>query len=443
MITPLTDDFRTIKNLLPELDTSLVTIQGDRLKPALQMAASMLKDEAGDDKSILVIGDGDFQETDIADLVQAAGGATIYTMGVGLPNSGLRADRLRMLANAGHGIYVEANYTDSSTRAILSRMGVATFRARASGKNVRTWEERFYIPALLLAFLLLPLFRKGATFPVILLLSVVFVPLDNAKANTVTDWFMNRDQQAKATYDNGDYKGAMTKFDTPYQRGVAAYRAKQYDKAALLFQAAAREKARLSAFYNLGNAQLMQDQVENAIVSYKAALRQKPDDVATQHNLAIALKMLAQEQQQGKSRNQQNKGGNGGGQNSQSGEQQAGQQHKDGSQSTRRGSPQPARPGSDQKTAQQQQGQSKQGSPGKAQPDTKQSTASRMAQGEKQMPQQNSQYGMAVTAPRRTQRDVNADQWLIRLQSDPGSFLKNQFAIEDQKSGLQQTAPPR
>jgi Ca-activated chloride channel family protein len=124
MITPLTDDFRTIKNLLPELDTSLVTIQGDRLKPALQMAAGMLKDEVGDEKSILVIGDGGFQERDIAGLVQAAGNATIYTMGVGAPGSGLRANRLQMLATAGHGIYVEANYTDSDTRAILSRMGV-------------------------------------------------------------------------------------------------------------------------------------------------------------------------------------------------------------------------------------------------------------------------------------------------------------------------------
>jgi Ca-activated chloride channel family protein len=448
MVTPLTDDFRTIKNLLPELDTSLVTIEGDRLKPALRMAASMLKDEVGDDKSILVISDGNFQEDDIADLAQAAGSATIYTMGVGLPNSGLRADRLQMLATAGRGIYVEANYTDSDTRAILNRMGVANFRARMSGKGVRVWDERFYIPALILALLLLPLFRKGASFPVILLLSAILVPLGNAKANTASDWFMNRNQQAKAAYDGGDYKGAETKFDTSYQRGVAAYRAKQYDKAALLFQAAAREKARLNALYDLGNAQLMQDQVEDAVASYKAALRQKPDDVATLHNLAIALKMLEQKQQK---QNQQNKGGNGGGQNKQSGQQQAGQQRKDGSQKPQRGaqtspkpsSQQPVQPKGDQKTAQQKQGQPKQGN--LAGSDAKQSTASRSAQsqGGKQIPPQNSQYGMAAAAPPRTQRDINADQWLIRIPSDPGSFLKNQFAIEDQKSGSQQGAPPR
>ena len=37
----------------------------------------------------------------------------------------------------------------------------------------------------------------------------------------------------------------------------------------------------------------------------------------------------------------------------------------------------------------------------------------------------------------RTQQDINADQWLDRIQNDPGSFLKNQFMIEDRDSGQQ------
>jgi Ca-activated chloride channel family protein len=440
MITPLTDDFRTIKNLLPELNTSLVTIQGDRLKPALQMAAGMLKDEVGDEKSILVISDGGFQERDIAGLVQAAGGATIYTMGVGAPGSGLQASRLQTLATAGHGIYVEANYTDSDTRAILSRMGVANFRARASGQSVRSWKERFYVPALILALLLLPLFRRGATFPAILLLSAMFIPFGNAKADTLSDWFMNRDQQAKAAYDSHDYKDAMAKFDTPYQRGVVAYRAKQYDKAVSLFKAANREHVRLNGLYDLGNAELMNDQVEDAVASYRAALQIKPNDVPTLHNLAIALKMLQKDQQkQNQQKNQNKGGGGGGGQNNSQGQQQ---QRKDGSQSPQhgtqgsaknanRGSQQPVRPG-DQKAARQEQGQLKHGDQRKGQSDPAQSAA---------LQAMRPQGGERI--PPRTQRDVNADQWLIRIPNDSSSFLKNQFAIEDQKSGLQQGAPPR
>ncbi len=444
MVTPLTDDFRTIQNLLPELDTSLVTVQGDRLKPALQMAASMLKDDVGDGKSILVIGDGGFEENDIADLVQAADHATIYTMGIGLPASGLRADRLQALATAGHGLYVEANYTDSDTTAILNHMGTANVRAQAAAKGVRVWEERFYIPVLALAFLLLPFFRKGATFPIILLMGAMAFSPGSAKADTVADWFRNRNQQAESAYDNGDYKGAMAKFDTPYQRGVVAYRAKQYERAESLFKAAATRKARLNAFYDLGNAQLMQDEVEDAIGSYKAALKLQPDDVATQHNLAIALKLLAQEQQKQDQQNQknqpsQNKGNKSGGEKSRQGgsqDQRRGAQKT--TQAAKPGSQQNGQRGGDPKSA--QQGKQQQSGQGNAQQRAAPSAASRPPQ---EQPGGNPQYGAAVRAAPRTQRDVDADQWLTRVQTDPGSFLRNQFKIEDEEAAAKQGASPR
>lgn len=447
LVTPLTDDFRTIRNLLPELDTSLVTVQGDRLKLALQMAANMLKDDVGDDKSILVIGDGGFEENDIADLVQAAGNATIYAIGIGSPASRLRTGRLQTLATAGHGLYVEATYTNSDASAILNQMGTANVRPQASAKSVHVWEERFYVPALALALLLLPLFRKGATFPVILLLGAMVLPIDGAKANSITDWFMNRNQQARAAYDSGDYKVAMAKFDAPYQRGVVAYRAKQYEEAASLFKAAAAKKPRLNALYDLGNAQLMQYQVEDAIGSYKAALKLEPNDIATQHNLAIALRMLAQEQQEQnrqKQKNQpsQNKGGNSSRKNngrdeSGSQDQQRGAQNP--SQSAKSRLQQNAQRNGYPKSAQPAQRQ--QGGQENAQRHTAQSAASRLAQRQGQRAI-DSPYGVAVRAAPRTQRDVNADQWLTRVQTDPGSFLKNQFKIEDEEGSTKQGAPP-
>jgi tetratricopeptide (TPR) repeat protein len=240
----------------------------------------------------------------------------------------------------------------------------------------------------------------------------------------------------------------MTKFDAPYQRGVVAYRAKQYDTAALLFKAAAGKNARSNTLYDLGNTQLRQGQIEDAIVSYRAALKQKPDDIATQHNLAIALKILAQEQQkqnqqQEKSQQSQNKKNNGGGQSKQPDKGRAqDQQHsaQSSQQAANRSSQQNDQPTGDKKAAQ-QQGKQQQASPGKVQQHAGQSTASRSAQGEMRPP--NPQYGVAAMAPPRTQRDVNADQWLTRVQSDPGSFLKNQFMIEDQESGLKQGTPPR
>jgi Ca-activated chloride channel family protein len=472
MVTPLTDDVRTIENLLPALDTSLVTIQGDRLKPALEMAASMLKAEPGDSKSILVISDGDFQESNFPELVMAAGNAAIYTMGIGMTGGAavfgsvgepfqeiagktapprLKADRLQQLAAAGHGLYVEANYTDSDTRAILGRIEAANAKTRASPDSARVWDERFYLPALALALMLLPLFRKGASFPIIVLLAITVFSAVPSRAVTVADLFLNRDQKALAAYEKGDYKGAMAKFDTPYRRGVAAYRAGAYDKAAVLFKAAASQKDGLNALYDLGNAQLMQGQVEDAIDSYETVLKQKPGHAGARHNLAIALKMLAQNKEppnkhdknkQDNNKQDNNKQDNNKQQDQKKTQQQGkGGQHDNQSQQSGAQDPAKAKQSKGNQQAKQQPAQQQAG-----QQNAQQRTGSRQPspQGANQTgaAAQNPQIGAPGYIPRRTQQDVNADEWFGRVQSDPGSFLKNQFMIEERNSGLKQSTPP-
>jgi Ca-activated chloride channel family protein len=451
LVTPLTDDIRTIRNLLPALDTSLVTLQGDRLGPALAMAAAMLKAEPGDSKSILVISDGGFEEEDVAGLVRAAGGAAIYTMGIGTtagapipgPDGGrlrlangeeaishLQDRRLQMLATAGHGFYVEADYSDDDTRAILGRVEALNGKAQAGQDTVRVWDERFYIPAFLLALLLLPWFRKGAAFLAMMSLASIFLAGGQAQAATPAELFRNQDQQAKAAYDQGNYKAAMAKFHTTYRRGVAAYRAHAYAQAAALFKASLTQKGGdLNALYDLGNAQLMQYQPENAIRSYEEVLKQRPDDAPALHNLAIAREMLAHppDKKQQKKDSDQKKGGGQdkrGGKGAQNKPQQ-GQPAKNQQAGQQPAKPQPGQPpqAGAAKAPQAQQAGSRPPQTGQA------AGASRaVAQGDKQ---KGADHGVPV----RMQRDINADQWLQRVQSDPGSFLRNQFMIEDAEHG--------
>jgi hypothetical protein len=42
----------------------------------------------------------------------------------------------------------------------------------------------------------------------------------------------------------------------------------------------------------------------------------------------------------------------------------------------------------------------------------------------------------------RTQKDIDADQWLNRIENDPRSFLKNQFQVETQNNGTAQGDEP-
>ncbi len=496
MVVPLTDDMKTIGNLVPALDTSLVTVQGDRLKPALQMAAHMLDGEPhGNDKSILVISDGNFDAGDIAELVRAAGGARISTMGVGtaqgapVPDgdggfvngangnvavSRLQAGALQTLARLGGGIYVRADYTHDDTDAILSRAeGTGVGAVRASPGTVRIWNERFYIPALLLALLLLPLFRRGAAFPVVVLALFLLHPA-RAEAAGFKNLFFNTAQQGKIAYDAHDYAAAMKKFKTPYRRGVAAYRAKQFAEAAALFKAEKDPRLTRAAQYNAANAELMDGKIKDAISGYKAVLKKNPHDRRARHNLVIAEKLLElkkkkppqkkqreqgggqknQRQKSGASKNEKSQNKNSQNENAPDGQQQKNgpnsdrqknsQQKNSGAQSSaaqgQKPQPEKAAAGNNNEQQDKQQDQSA-GAPNKQQNNARDQKAAaaqkaaRQKAAARKMREQEA-YGARQAQSRmpQTQQDIDADQWLDHIRSDPGSFLQNQFRIEERKA---------
>ncbi len=81
----------------------------------------------------------------------------------------------------------------------------------------------------------------------------------------------------------------------------ALYKQMQFEEAGRKFEELSQklespeEQAR--ALHNLGNSQLMQQQIDESIESYKKALRRNPNDLDTKYNLAYA-QMLKQQQEQ-------------------------------------------------------------------------------------------------------------------------------------------------
>jgi len=186
VISPITEDTYTILNDLPALSTDLGRLQGSRLDAALDRAEGLLgslpKDSA---RSILLISDGDFDEPDLVSRVEklAAQGIRLQVLGVGteegarvpaqqggwiLDRSGqpirsaLNAKLLEELARAGQGDYQLADYRDDDTREILEAAAVTRLPPEAGDERTRIWNERFYLPVLALAALLVPSFRGRA-----------------------------------------------------------------------------------------------------------------------------------------------------------------------------------------------------------------------------------------------------------------------------------------
>lgn len=73
------------------------------------------------------------------------------------------------------------------------------------------------------------------------------------------------------------------------------------------------DAARADAYYNLGNAQFVQQKLQEALSSYRKALTLRPDDMEAKYNYALTKKLLEQnqnqnqDQQQDQNQNQDNK----------------------------------------------------------------------------------------------------------------------------------------
>ncbi|MEA3641557.1 MAG: VWA domain-containing protein [Lamprobacter sp.] len=183
VISPVTEDSRTLLLALPALSTGLTQLSGSRLHGALDRAEQLLEALPEDSaKSMLLISDGDFDEPGLADRVSALAqrGMPLHVLGIGTTEGAdvpgergpllapdgkpvqtrLDADQLQMLANAGGGLYQLADYRDADSQAILEVASQNRLPAKISNDRTRVWHERFYIPVALLLLLLLPRFRN-------------------------------------------------------------------------------------------------------------------------------------------------------------------------------------------------------------------------------------------------------------------------------------------
>lgn len=118
--------------------------------------------------------------------------------------------------------------------------------------------------------------------------------------------------QAGQAYASGDYARADSLFDSAllagasreiadYNLAQSLFEQKRFDEAADSFRSAERftedNLAKSEALYNMGNSYLQAQNLNEAIDAYKSALRLNPSDGDARHNLALAMKMLQEQEE--------------------------------------------------------------------------------------------------------------------------------------------------
>lgn len=412
MITPLTEDKETILHLLPSLATDLMYVQGSRLAPALEMASVMLEAEPGNNRALLVISDGGFEDASAMVTAKklAEKGVVIHVMGIGKPEgsflknkilSKLEKGRLSEISKIGNGHYLEGTYSDQEEMAILKELEKRSDTQLNAGKKRQFWDEYFYLMVLPTLPILLWWYRRGYLFALVLL----FSPALELEAS----YFKNSEELGKQAFEAGDYETAIQLFQDPYRKGIACYKANRFTEAEELFRQCSREDIAPHAGYNLGNALVQQQKLKEAIVAYEEVLKRWPDHTKARENLELVKRMVEEQEQNPPPPENSD---------------QQDEPNQDSKESNDNEQTQDDEDSNGQKEQQESQ-----------EPSQQDAQHSEEKHSEEQQEEKFNIEEESAEAKNRSQEDQDADLWLNQINQDPRTFLKNKCYIESKRNG--------
>lgn len=318
VVTPLTDDSRTLTGMLNVLEPVIMPIQGNRSDLAVAKARTLLKQGAPGNGRILLITDK-VSERYIIPINESLKGSgfALSTLAAGTRGGGpiplarrgfirdggnivivrTDPDLLAELArnNGGRSHTLTVNDSDIASLS-LSPEESDEWQDADSGLTVNRWKDDGYWLLWLALPLLLLGWRRGA-FTAMALLLLPAIPQPAAAMDWDSLW--QREDQRAAELIQQDAGTAAKLLKSPEWRGSALYKAENFEEAAKAF--AATESP--LADYNRGNALARADKLEEALKAYDSALDRNPELEDARVNRQLVEDLL-QKQEENSSQDQ-------------------------------------------------------------------------------------------------------------------------------------------
>ena len=318
VVTPLTDDHKTILSQLSSLTTDIMPVQGGDLDTALAKAKMLFKQAGIKQGDILLLTDSSaYTKAQVQDVVRA--GFHVHVIGIGTPEGApipeigggflsdehgqiviakLDEDRLRELADLGQGTYHRLRVDDADIVALTQANMPAQVRQQHQPDDLSpthdVWQEEGHWLLLLALPLLLLMFRRG-----MLVVALMFVLQSQpADAGVLDNLWQTPNQQGEALMQQKQYADAYQRFEDPRWKASAAYRNQDYQAAVDALNTI--EQPTADDWYNKGNALAHLGKKDEAIDAYDQALRLNP-----KHADALANKKILQAQQEQDKKQQQ------------------------------------------------------------------------------------------------------------------------------------------
>jgi Ca-activated chloride channel family protein len=449
-VTPLTTDARTVASLVGSLYTDIMPSQGSLPAIGLEKAADLLRQAGVGGGEILLVSDADITDEDTVvarDL--RASGIRVSVLAVGteegapIPDSqgGFVADRsgqvvvprldtsgLRRLAQIGGGRFAQLSPDERDLDALFPRLTSNGFTAgEAAGDDYAAdvWRDQGVWLALLLLPVLALAFRRG--WVCVLVFACLAAPPPAAEAFEWSDLWQRPDQRGIDALRANDPARAADLFEDPQWRGVAEYRAEEYESSAATLNAATT----VDGLYNRGNALARAGQLEAAIESYDQALEMDPENQDARYNRDLVAELLEQnkDEQQGDDESQSSDEQQSGDSGDSGEEQQEGEGEASDDQS------QSAQDSSESSSQQQDGAQQPSDSESDANGDDKREELADAEQQEDGPPPEGQPLPEDIE---QWASDQAADQWLRRVPQDPGGLLRRKFLYQYQRMGVDQ-----
>ncbi len=445
VVSPLTDDLRTIANLLPALTPDIMPVKGSRPGLAVEHAVRLLRDSGLENGQILLLTDG-IHPGDSDEIARALSGTAfrLSVLGVGTEDGGpiptgngflrdadgniiiasLDRGPLQRLTSRFGGSYSDLELGDADILRILSTdLWDEDASEQLVGRSVDTWEDMGYWLALLLVPAALGAFRRGW-----LLCLLLVVPLaEPVHAQDWRDYFRNQDQRGQQLLEAGEPEAAAETFKNPDWAAAANYRAGEYERALEHYS----QGDSADSWYNRGNSLARAGDLEAAIAAYGEALEKAPEMEDAAFNKALLEQLLQQQQQdpqQGQQQQDPQQGENDQQQQSpqQSGQQQQEQQQQQPGQENQRADSGEQSPEEQEREGQQNRGQD-------SGQENRQRREETQAEAGEQDGNEDAQQAALPRDPDEMEREMANEQWLRRIPDDPSGLLRRKFRYESRQ----------
>lgn len=310
MVLPLTDDAKLVQTYVNSLATRIMPVQGKDTVKALEFVERSIGEEETPG-TLLFLTDG-IEASALDAFKNHSGKNEIMVLAVGTPEGGpikmddgqyltsssgarviarLDVDQLNAFKREAGVQLATITLDDSDVRWIAARIQTHLQSKLAEGDAV--WRDAGWwllIPIVLMSAFW---FRRGWSVHWTGAVLLVFILANPGRAEATefkfADMWLTQDQQGRRAFEKGDYQSAAALFQDPMWLGTALYRAGRFADAADAF-------ARVNtpdSYYNQGNALAQLDKLDEAVASYKEALKLRPSWSLAQHNLEIVEKIIA------------------------------------------------------------------------------------------------------------------------------------------------------